>query len=62
MAKIQISLVFKENSPLCVYVSVEGEKREEGVRAQRGCPFRGLRPSKPLSDFPFFLLFAFCFH
>ena len=48
MAKIQISLVFKENSPLCVYMSVEGEKREEGVRAQRGCPFRGLRPSKPL--------------
>ena len=30
MAKIQISLVFKENSPLCVYVSVEGKKERRG--------------------------------
>ena len=40
------SLLFLKRIHL--YVSVEGEKREEGVRAQRGCPFRGLRPSKPL--------------
>ncbi len=30
MAKIQISLVFKENSPLCVYVLDEGKKERRG--------------------------------
>ena len=41
MAKIQISLVFKENSPLCVG---GGGKIEEGVRSQRGWPFQGATP------------------
>lgn len=42
------SLLFLKRIHLYVFIVGGGGKREEGVRAQRGCPFRGLRPSKPL--------------
>ncbi len=41
MAKIQISLVFKENSPLCVG---GGGKKRGGGEGSEGLPFQGATP------------------